>query len=156
MTRWIHGPVTAIDTITINGVDVADIPATARIDNQQYLVPITGGELFPWPGQDLNTANDGRGTWTVEVTHGSLPPSPVRNAAMELACQLARRASGQDCDLPSNATSVSDNGVTIQLDVPAGGRVGVPTIDTVLDLYGAHQPRRMFNPMAQQAPTVRL
>ncbi len=161
LTQWIQGPVTAITDVTIDGVTVD--PAHYELHNRRYLVALRPADatldpaLIPWPIQDLTHATDGEDTWTVTVTHGALPPESVMWAARTLACQLVRKQTTGDCDLPDNATSVSDNGVTISLNVPTDGRTGIPSIDAVLDLHGgANGPRtrRMIDPTTGIAPVT--
>ena len=155
LTRWLKPPILTIEDVTVGGTSYtpADV---ARIDNNKWLTPIAEGEaLWPWPHQNLNKANGEADTWSITVTHGALPPTPVLQAAEELACQLVKRVLGRDCELPSNATSVSDNGVSINLAIPVGGKTGIPRIDTVLELYGAGRRRsRIYDPRQMPAPRV--
>lgn len=155
LTRWLRGPIVSLDAVEVGGT--AYTPAdVARIDNAMWLTPIAEGKaLWPWPTQNINKADGESDTWSITVTHGALPPAPVLHVTGELACQLVKRANGADCELPSNATSVSDNGVSINLAIPEGGKTGIPRIDTVLELYGAGRRRsRIWDPRMMPAPRV--
>lgn len=145
----------SLDAVTVGGVSYTP-SEVARIDNQKWLTPIAEGDaLWPWPPQNINKADGESDTWSITVTHGALPPAPVLHATSELACQLVKRVLGSDCELPSNATSVSDNGVSINLAIPVGGKTGIPRIDTVLELYGAGRRRaRIWDPRQTPAPRV--
>jgi hypothetical protein len=159
LTLWLQGPIVSIDQVTVDGTAVD--PTHYRLDNRRWLSACApdgiDSLLLPWPTQDLRRADGDPDTWTVTVTHGAIPPSPVVMAAKELACQLIRKAAGNDCELPDNATTISDNGITISMQVPTDGRVGIPRIDSILDLYGRNRTRRrMIDPTMYGAPRTAL
>lgn len=148
LSVWVPAPITLVEVV-VDGV----VDTDWQIVNDRFLMPLNDRD---WPVQDLDVTT-GDGVWTVEVTYGEAPPNPVLWAGKELACQLVRKATTGECDLPDNATSVSDNGVTISLDVPEGGRFGIPLIDAALDLFGGagrRQRRRMHDPLTGVALRV--
>jgi hypothetical protein len=74
----------------------------------------------------------------VEVTYsyGIDPPVLAKLALGELACELLSALSGADCRLPSNAISVTRQGVTVDLGSPEvlfqQNRLGLPICDEFL------------------------
>jgi len=74
----------------------------------------------------------------VEVTYryGIDPPVLASLALGELACELLFALSGADCRLPSNAISVTRQGVTVDLGTPEvlfdQNRLGLPICDEFL------------------------
>lgn len=95
------------------------------------------GECFP--------CDDECDTPPVEVTYtyGIDPPVLAKLALGELACEMLMALTGADCRLPSNAVSVSRQGVTVDLGTPEvlfqQNRLGLPICDEFL---------RMVNPDA--------
>jgi len=86
----------------------------------------------------------------VTYTYGIDVPALGQMAMGEVACEFLRGWNGADCRLPSNVTSISRQGVTLDLgDVDTlfrAGRIGMPISDAFL---------RSVNPNAlQQASQV--
>lgn len=155
LTTWLHGPVTSIDSVTVGGTLID--PQYYRLDNARFFTPQASqgddNPFLPWPDQFVNRPDGDPGTWSITVSHGSGPPASVLDATMYLACQLLRRRSGRECDLPDNATSIARDGVSINFAVPTNGRTGIPSIDTVLDLYAGNRTRRrMHDPLTRVSP----
>jgi hypothetical protein len=99
-----------------------------RLYNSRILARIDGGS---WPTcQDL--AYETTPTFAVTFTPGTEVPAMGLLAAGSLSCQLARRLCGQSCELPSNATSISRQGVSILLE--PGVATGIWLIDQWVEM----------------------
>ncbi|MFZ4431563.1 MAG: hypothetical protein ACOYOQ_00050 [Microthrixaceae bacterium] len=145
LTAAVPGPITEVVEVTVAGT-VVD-PAEYALVNARWLVRREPSTLSPWPVQDYDWAADSERGWTVEVVYGAAPPSPLRLAAAELACQLLKRWLGKECDLPDNASSITRGGVTVSLQARAEGKIGIPLIDAIVDAYGCTQrERRLVDP----------
>ncbi len=150
LTEWVTGPITAITSVEVTGTTIG--AQHYELMNRRWFVPqrppSVDPALIPWPLQDYEYAEGGERSWTITVQHGAEPPAPLRMAAAELACQLVRRAMGEDCDLPDNATSVSRGGVTVSLQSRAEGKIGMPLIDAQIERYGCEgvRTRRLYDP----------
>lgn len=144
LSPMVPGRIRQIVDVQVDGVAIA--PEDYRLSRGRYLVPHVDGDLWPWPLQDLNLPDGEDGTWSVTVEHGNDPPPDLIDAAAELASQMLAHCLGGDCDLPDNATSISKDGMTLQLSVPTNGNTGMPMVDSVLALYGCRSRRRMLDP----------
>jgi hypothetical protein len=107
------GPVFDIIEVVVDGVALD--PSAYRVDNRRWLVRIDGGT---WPVcQSVELATTEVGTWAVTYVAGYEVPTGGQVAAGALACQLARLACGQKCDLPANWTNVTRQGVSVSRNV---------------------------------------
>lgn len=128
-------PVRSIDAVLVLG-DLLD-PAEYQLERDTLL---RLGQCFPCE-QECDAA-------PVEVTYtyGIDVPALGQLAMGEVACEFLRGWTGADCRLPSNVTSISRQGVTLDLgDVDTlfrAGRVGMPISDAFL---------RSVNPNALQS-----
>lgn len=113
-----HSPVREINTITISGTLVD--PATYELLNGTLVNRDSGWGWCDGP--------------VVTYTFGSKPPALGRMAARRLANELILAADGDDsCALPSRATSVSRQGLTLQIFDPQDfmdkGHTGLYEVD---------------------------
>lgn len=140
-------PVISVDEVLIDGV-VVD-PATYRVDDFRRLVRLDG---LCWPACNDMSADDSEpGTFSVTYTAGRTPPIELQMAAAELACELKRACNGADCRLPSNVTSVSRQGVTLNIDAIEaavnGGVSGIAIVDAAVRRYDcARAKSRVWHP----------
>lgn len=124
-------PVRGIDSVTVLG-DLLD-PTAYQLE-RDYLFRL--GECWPCE-QECDAA-------PVEVTYtyGIDPPALAQLAMGEVACEFLRGWTGADCRLPSNVTSVTRQGVTLDLgDVRTlfeMGRIGMPISDAFLRSVNPH------------------
>jgi hypothetical protein len=151
---YIPGPVNSIISVDVDGTTVD--PATYRVDNGQWLVrtttPGVDDQCWPfWQDYDLNPGVEH--TFVVNYLQGIPPPAALKRAAGELACEYAKACLGQPCRLPTNATSIARQGVTISMtDVGAlleKGLTGVVTVDQVivaLNPFALKAPMRIASP----------
>jgi len=154
LTRFLPSPVTSIAAVEVDGVSVTD--ADYRLDDRRWFVPTRGGSLVPWPTQNMNETIDQPNTWKITAYAGQEPPRPMKLAAQELTCQLVRRWATGDCDLPDNTTSVSRDGVTISMQTRQDGKIGLPTVDAVIELYGCNKRRRVADPSGRRSTSLRI
>lgn len=109
-------PVREILEVKIDG-DVVD-PATYRLDRRRELVRLSS--FGPprvdrwWPAcQDQTLPDTEPGTFSIRYAWGAQPSELGKAAASQLACEVYKSLSGQDCKLPSRATKIVRQGVTI-------------------------------------------
>lgn len=137
------GPVGAIEEILIDGEVVeAD---TYRVDNGNELVRLDGAV---WPTiQDMTLGPDEVGAFAVTYLRGVAVDGLGARAAGLLACEFSKALTGQKCKLPAGVTSISRQGVTMEILPGAfpGGRTGVQEVDLFV---------QRWNPNALKAPTT--
>lgn len=143
-------PVRAITSVKIDNVALA--ANSYRVDTRDRVVRLSGFD--PWPAcQDLSVEATAVGSFVIEYTHGADPPAIGLLAARELACQLAKAANGDDCQLPSGVTKVTRQGVTFDRGAIAtalgSGMSGIVAIDAFL---AAHNPARQRRRPAVWSP----
>lgn len=80
-------------------------------------------------------------------------PAGTAGAVGEVACEYVTALQGGQCRLPSRATSITRQGVTVTLDTAADfvnrGRIGLPAADAWLDSVVGNGPRvasRVYSP----------
>ena len=154
LTRYLPSPVTSIAEVRVNGEVVPT--DEYRLDDRRWFVPIREGGLIPWPRQDMQLADGEDGTWKITAYAGQEPPRPLQLAAVELTCQLIRRWETGVCDLPDNTTSVTRDGVTISMQARQEGKIGLPTVDSVVELYGCRKKRRISDVTGRRATSLRI
>lgn len=153
--NYVRGPVTRVQEVVIDGEPIS--PDFYRVDRQRFLVPQDDWDgnrspLSPWPPQDMNRPLGAERTWWAHVEVGEPPPPPLLRGVRRLVCEVILMLGGDEaCTLPSNAVSVTSDGVTIQLRQRERGQVGVPFIDALIEEYGRSRPRRLVDPTAPDA-----
>lgn len=114
---YLPGPVTGISQVLLDG-SVVD-PATYRVDDQVWLVRTgddSNGQPNCWPyKQDYNKPVSANHTMQVTMTRGTAPPAALLNAAGVLACEYAKACVGAQCRLPGRVTSVTRQGVSVNM-----------------------------------------
>lgn len=123
------GPVVSVTKIVIDGAELD--PTAYGIQDNRWIVRLDGGT---WPqDQDLTAGEDEEGSFIVTYRRGIPVPVDGQIAAGALACEIANAALGNDCALPANASSVSRQGINIELMDPAeffeNGLTGVSAAD---------------------------
>lgn len=137
---WLPDPhITSIGEIQIDGQVLA--PAAYRVDDMATLVRLDG---YGWPTAQDDVADGQPGTWSITYTHGLTPPPSGVDAAVALACELAKACSADadDCVLPARAVTVSRRGVAYELqpeDLMTDGRTGIEAVDLFLHAVNPHQ-----------------
>lgn len=140
-------PVTEINEVKIDG-NVVD-SSTYRIDDFKQLVRLDGQ---CWPTcNDLSLDSTEPQTFDVSYTAGREPPIELQMACAELACEMKRACNGQSCGLPRNVTSVSRQGVSMNIDALEsavnGAVTGLAVVDNVVRQYNCQRQRsRVWHP----------
>lgn len=140
-------PVSEIVTVRLDGVAVTGI---YRVDNNRLLVRTDG---LPWPTcNDLSKNDTEAGTWSVTASYGEDIPDAARLAMGELACEILKASSGQECKLPAGIRSVVRQGVEIEYfnvnDLLDRGRTGLLLVDLFLSAENPNnlqQRARVYN-----------
>jgi len=140
-------PVSEIVSVKLDGVAVTGI---YRVDNNRLLVRTDGGQ---WPYcNDLSKNDTEPGTWSVTASYGEDVPDGARLAMGELACEILRASSNQECKLPAGIRSIVRQGVEIEYlnlnDLLEKGRTGLKLVDLFLASENPHnlqQRARVYN-----------
>jgi len=133
-------PVYRIVEVRVDGTPL--VTGAYRLDDARRLVRTDGGE---WPRcNDLNLDDTEEGTWSVTAEYGREVPTLGRLAVGELACQLLRARTGEDCLLPTNVTQLIRQGVTIQMpDSIELLRLGMTNLYLVNLFIQTYNPNRL-------------
>jgi hypothetical protein len=140
-------PIISVDEVLVDGVVVP--PAAYRVDDYRRLVRVDGA---CWPTcNDLSLDDSQPRTFSVQYTAGRRPPIELQMAAAELACELKRACTGNDCRLPANVTQVNRQGVTLNIDALEaavnGGVSGIAIVDAAIQRYNcARAKARVWHP----------
>jgi hypothetical protein len=103
-----------VDSVTTVKVDGAVLDSSAYRLNDGSLLVRTGGSRWP-RCNDLSRDDTQPGTWSVTARFGEDVPESGRLAVGELACEIAKAGTGQDCRLPPAVTQLVRQGVTISV-----------------------------------------
>lgn len=138
------GPVTAVFGVTIDGAPVVDwtfYPDTGLL----YRVPPE-----QWPERDKKWADCGQeGSFCVDVQIGHPPDVWALAVHAELTCELLKScAGGKNCRIPSNATRVTGQGVTVELSATelAGFIPNVGRWANTMNPHKAVMPAKFVSP----------
>jgi hypothetical protein len=138
-----HRPIESIVSVTDGGV-VLDPAAYALEDSWlRRRDGVCWTATFPCDDPDL-----------IVVYQAGVPfPAGTGLAVGEVACEYLAALQGQTCRLPSRATSITRQGVTVTLDSAAdfvkARRIGLPITDTWLETVVGSGPRvasRVYSP----------
>lgn len=126
---WLPGPVASVGEVQV-GPDVLD-PTAYRIDNGDTLVRVDGGR---WPEcQDMDGSLGDPNTLFVTYSKGLDVPLGGQIAAGMLAGEFAKACTGQPCGLPGALSSLSRQGVEVQMIDPTNllesGLTGIQHVD---------------------------
>lgn len=129
-------PLRTIIEVRIDG-HVID-PTTYRIDDHRWLVRVDQTGPTSWPccnSLDRDPLTD-VGTFQVIDQWGSAPPTSGVRAAKTLAIELAKGASGGNCQLPQRVLTLQSQGVNYTLLDPLtfldNGQTGIYLVDLFL------------------------
>jgi hypothetical protein len=139
------GPVVAVTEVEVDG-DI--IPSTEwRFYPSSQLLYRVPPDV--WPTRDTKWADCGDpDTMCVEVQIGSTPDAWALAVHAELTCELIKSCTGGACRLPSNASSVTGQGVSITL-TPEDAKMFIPSVAgwvAAINPAGATQPTKVFSP----------
>lgn len=142
-------PIRTVEEVKIDGV-VID-PGEYRLDERRYLSRRNGGL---WPScQDMSLDDTESGTFSITYQYGQTPPQIAKDAAAQLACEAWKScatANGVDvgeCALPTGATRITRQGITIergffQQDENGIWRTGLAFVDAFLNGINPHGLQR--------------
>jgi hypothetical protein len=144
------GPIGGIFSIEIDGVEVDQ--GAYRVDNFNRLVAM--GDLV-WPiCQDMSEPSDGTDSFSIVYYRGAMPDQLTKYAAGVLAYEFAKACTGGKCRLPAGVTSITRQGVT--MDIPSGmwnnGITGIREVDAIVYLYN---PNALKGPPVIGSPDIR-
>lgn len=146
-------PITEIVNIHLDGAD-QDV-ANFHVDEWRYIVR-NDGEPFPadsnWWAETDSADDDllepGGAVFEITVEHGLTPPPMITRATQALACKIFDGGSIGACKLPERTTSVSRNGVSMDIadvmELLKYRRTGIYLVDLAI---------MTFNPSGLQSPT---
>ncbi len=134
-------PAGGIVEVSLDGV-VLD-PTAYRVDNGNRLVR-QDGECWPYC-QDMSVAAGEVGSFVVSYYPFLAPNDLFRYAAGVLAAEYYKACSGKNCRLPQGVSSVSRNGITMEISsgLFPDGATGLREVDPII---------RMYNPNGLKVP----
>lgn len=148
------GPVAAVTTVTVSGVVVP--PTAYRVQDRRWLRR-TDGQWWP-QHQDLNLSDDAVGAFVIDYQRGIPVPADGQTAAGLLALEFARGLTGTECALPSGATSVSRQGINVELaDIRewfTNGLTGVELVDLWIMAVNPYKSKRASHITSPDRPRV--
>lgn len=138
-------PVISVEEVLIDGA----IFTAWRLDDYHRLVR-TDGECWPHCN-DLILPPTEPNTMQVKYTAGRRPPLELQAAVAELACEMKRACNGGDCVFPRNVTSVSRQGITLNIaalqDAVGKFGTGLAFVDSVVQQYDCRRAKtRVWHP----------
>jgi len=141
-------PVSRIVSVKVDGV--ALVTGAYRVDDNRLLVRTDGSD---WPRcNNLLLADTQVGTWSVTAEYGQEVPVAGRLAVGEMACEILKAMSGEDCRLPPGVTQLVRQGITISYpdvgQLLKDGRTGLYLVDLFLasdNPYGLAQKARVYS-----------
>ena len=140
-------PVGRLDEVKVDGQVV---PVSAyRLDSGRYLVRMDGED---WPvTQDLTLPDTEPGTFSDTYLNAYPVDSLGAYAVGVLAMEFAKACSGSKCRLPAGVTSISRQGITMEIPsgVFPGGMTGIREVDSFIALWnpnGSMQSSRVWSP----------
>lgn len=143
------GPVADVVEVRIDGALVD--PAAYRVLNRRWLHRVDGQR---WPThQDLHAADGDVGAFTIRYMRGLAIPVDGLAAGGRLAVEFARGAAGSGCSLPAGVTSVSRQGISVELadmrEWFTNGVTGVESVDLWImsvNPFKSKRPGRVTSP----------
>lgn len=144
----LQGPVGAIIGVWIDGVLVPD--TDYRVVDNMWLVRTPGTGCWPECQQLAEPDFSTNHTFTVQYTRGTPLPAAGAIAAGVLACSIAARCAAGDCTVPFNITSLTREGVTVQIgESTVVGATGIKIVDDWVQTVnpgGLQQRPSVYNP----------
>lgn len=147
-------PVRAISEVKIDGVVLAASEYT--LHKSRYVTRLNNQR---WPiRQNLTLADTEEGTFSITYTYGADPPEIAISAAAQLACELYKACTGENCALPIGATRITRQGVTFERQfwrrdpVTRAWRTGLTVVDAFLN---AHAPSGLIRRPTFWSPSTR-
>jgi hypothetical protein len=131
-------PVYRIVEIKIDGSPL--VTGSYRLDDSRIVVR-TDGELWP-TCNDLSKNDTEVGTWSVTAQYGQAVPPSAALAVGQLACEIVKAITGDDCLLPQPVQSLARQGVNLTFFDPnelfAERRTGLRLTDMFISTFNPH------------------
>jgi hypothetical protein len=157
---YLPGPVHSILNVV---VDHTSMPASGGgyfVLDQQWLVRIDTTACWPLCG-DQNAAPGSDDAFEVTYLRGREVPTALAAATSSLACEYAKACLGLPCRLPSRISSLSRQGVSINMvdvnDLLTHGLTGLWELDQLIaayNPYGLKGRTRFWSPELQEGRQV--
>lgn len=153
---YLPGPVHSVTHVQVDG---ASLPITGSdgsynwfVLDQQWLIR-TDTEAC-WPNcADQNLGPGSADAFEVTYLRGKAVPTALANAVGILACEYAKACLGLPCRLPSRVSSISRQGVSVNMvpieEVLKNGLTGLWEVDQLIMMYnpyGLKGRTRFFSP----------
>lgn len=140
-------PIVDVIEVKVDG-EVLD-PSTYQVNDNWELVRLDG---YAWPRfQDLTLADTEVGTWSVTWQYGAPVPAGGILAAKLFACEIVKGFLGEECALPPGTTSVSRDGVSVNIidstEAAESGKTGILIVDMWLETVCPGGPRQQSGAM---------
>jgi hypothetical protein len=133
------GPVQHIVQVTLDG-NVLVSGSDYRLDDYRKLVRLNN-LLWPWCN-DLSKDITQVGTWSVTAIYGEPLPTLGKLAVGQLFCEIVSDILGSDCDLPSNLTEMTRQGLSLTFesaeDALKSGFENLKYVDKFITRYNPH------------------
>ncbi len=150
-------PIGTIYSVKVDGTVVDPGDYTILRDQLTWI----GGGDCPWPVcQDLSLADDQPGTFSVTYLNAWPVDTLGAYAAGVLAFEYAQACQGNKCRLPSNVTSLTRQGVTMDIATGSfpGGFTGIREVDAFIAIWnpaGRREQTRVWSPDIHAPRVVR-
>jgi hypothetical protein len=144
----LDGPVAAINEVLVSGLVVPSSSYRVDIKQGAYLLVRLDGTCWP-TCQSFQAAEDAAGAFAVTYERGRAVPEALAIATAIMACEYATFLSTGECGLPPKMTTMTRQGVQIEVEppAPADGLTGITQVDAVV---------AALNPGRRQRPPVVL
>jgi hypothetical protein len=142
------GPVGRVDTVKVDGIDID--PLDYRVDGNRLVW--TGISDCPWPVcQNLALPDTEAGTFSVTYLNAWPVDTLGAYACGVMAYEYAQACIGNKCRLPANVTSLTRQGVSMEIETGAfpGGFTGIREVDAFIAIWnpdGLRQNTRVWSP----------
>jgi hypothetical protein len=152
---FLLGPVGEITEVLIDGEVVSE--AVYRVDNGNELVR-TDGSVWPTT-QNMVVGSDEVGAFAVTYLRGVPVDGLGTKAAGSLACEFAAGIVGGRCRLPDNVTSITRQGVSMELAAGLfpSGKTGIREVDAYVMRWNPTNltaPLRVYSPDLHEPRTT--
>lgn len=144
----LRGPVAAVNEVLVNGEVVPSSAYRVDVKSGTYLLLRLDGTCWP-TCQTFTAAEDAAGAFAVTYEIGRALPEALAIATAILACEYASFLTTGECRLPAKMTSLTRQGVTVEVEPPApeDGLTGITQVDAIVTA---------LNPSKRQRPPVIL
>jgi hypothetical protein len=147
--------VNSVVQVKVDGAPLAT--GSYRLDNNRIVVRTDGQR---WPRCNNLVLDDTQpGTWSITAQWGIPVPASAGVAVGQMACEIARAMTGQDCQLPANVTQLVRQGITITMpniqDLLAEGRTGLNLVDMFLTAVNPNSLNQRARTYSVDRPSVR-